>query len=105
LHDFGRHVIFSSMKSLYLVLLLLVTSLQNCSDQLISRQDILDLLENDGSSAGSNAASSDNSSNNQNNTPISNSQNLDYHGLTNSSTGTTTGGAVGYPAGANPTGR
>ncbi len=78
-----------------------------CSEKLISRQDILDLLEaepNSGSS-GNSSASSSRQSEDPNQTPISNSQNLDYYGLTNSNTGTTTGGAVGFPAGANPTGR
>jgi len=67
----------------------------------------LDLLEDDKGSAGGNPSTSSNSNsdNNPNNTPISNSQNLDYYGLTNSPTGTTTGGSIGFPAGANPTGR
>lgn len=90
----------------FLIFILVSMLLSSCGEKLISRQDILDLLEDDGGAPGPSSSSSSNQSENTgNNTPISNSQNLDYYGLTNSPTGTTTGGASGSPAGANPTGR
>jgi hypothetical protein len=93
------------MKFWFAFSFLLMLSFSQCSDRLISRQDILDLLD-EKNSAPAEASSSNNSrAEDPNRTQINNSQNLDYNGLTSSPTGTTTGGAVGSPAGANPLGR
>ncbi|MDZ4725416.1 MAG: hypothetical protein SH817_04625 [Leptospira sp.] len=78
----------------------------NCSDRLINKQDILDLLRdgNENGSSGSSANNNQNTSSDPNATSIQNSQNLDYYGLTNSSTGTNTSGSTGTATGT-PIGR
>lgn len=82
-----------------------MVSLSHCSDRLISRQDILDLLDDKNNASAGSSSSNEDRREDPNRTQINNSQNLDYNGLTSSPTGTTTGGAVGSPAGANPLGR
>ncbi|TGN07205.1 hypothetical protein EHS11_17305 [Leptospira ilyithenensis] len=70
----------------------------DCGSQVLSTKDITDLLEADGKPNASNSSgSSSQDANGQSGTSSTGSQNLDYYGLTDSSTGTNTYGAVGSP--------
>ncbi|MDF3822071.1 hypothetical protein P3G55_19355 [Leptospira sp. 96542] len=69
--------------------------------QLLSTQDILDLLESDGSTYNTSSSSSSQSSSSSEQN--SGSQDLDFYGLTDSPTGTNTTGATGTTVG-NPLG-
>lgn len=76
----------------------------SCNEiKLVSTEDILDLLKDDGySNANSQSNSSQSSSQNQSSENGS-SQNLNYYGLTDSPTGTNTFGSTGSTVG-NPLG-
>lgn len=74
----------------------------SCNEiKLVNRQDILDLLEGDGTQNGSSQSSSSDST--RSSTNSSNSNNLNYHGMTDSATGTNTYGSTGTTVG-NPLG-
>ncbi|MGE8720911.1 hypothetical protein ACO2KH_06220 [Leptospira terpstrae] len=74
----------------------------SCNEiKLVNRQDILDLLEGDGTQNGSSQSSSSDST--RSSTNSGNSNNLNYHGMTDSATGTNTYGSTGTTVG-NPLG-
>ncbi|EMY63476.1 hypothetical protein [Leptospira terpstrae] len=74
----------------------------SCNEiKLVNRQDILDLLEGDGTQNGSSQSSSSDSTRSSSNS--GNSNNLNYHGMTDSATGTNTYGSTGTTVG-NPLG-
>lgn len=74
----------------------------SCNEiKLVNRQDILDLLEGDGTQNGSSQSSSSDST--RSSTNSGNSNNLNYHGMTDSATGTNTYGSTGSTVG-NPLG-
>lgn len=77
--------------------------LVSCNEiKLVSTEDILDLLEGDGTQgAASQSGSSDSSSRSSSNS--GNSNNLNHHGMTDSATGTNTYGSTGSTVG-NPLG-
>ncbi|MCW7494011.1 hypothetical protein ND861_15295 [Leptospira sp. 2 VSF19] len=77
--------------------------LVSCNEiKLVNRQDILDLLEGDGTQNGYTSSGSSNSSS-RSSTDNGNSNNLNYHGMTDSATGTNTYGSTGSTVG-NPLG-
>lgn len=75
----------------------------SCNEiKLVNRQDILDLLEGDGTQGAASQSGSSNSSSSSS-TNNGNSNNLNYHGMTDSPTGTNTYGSTGTTVG-NPLG-
>ncbi|MCT8333612.1 hypothetical protein NUH30_08000 [Leptospira sp. 85282-16] len=85
--------------SIFLIGLLFVS----CNEiKLVNRQDILDLLEGDGTQNGYSSSGQANSSS-RSSTNNGNSNGLDHYGLTDSPTGTNTYGSTGSTVG-NPLG-
>ncbi|WP_244310431.1 hypothetical protein [Leptospira noumeaensis] len=77
--------------------------LVSCNEvKLVSPQDILDLLEGDGTQGGYSSADSNDSSS-RSSTNNGNSNNLNHYGLTDRATGTNTYGSTGSTVG-NPLG-
>lgn len=75
----------------------------SCNEiKLVNSQDILDLLEGDGTQNGTSQSNSSDSSS-RSSTNSGNSNNLNYHGMTDSPTGTNTYGSTGTTVG-NPLG-
>ncbi|MBM9549077.1 hypothetical protein JWG40_18780 [Leptospira sp. 201903074] len=84
-------------------LLLFSLFLVSCNEiKLVSTEDILDLLEGDGTQGAASQSGSSNSSSSSS-TNNGNSNNLNYHGMTDSATGTNTYGSTGSTVG-NPLG-
>ncbi|MCW7480718.1 hypothetical protein [Leptospira kanakyensis] len=84
-------------------ILLLGSFFVSCNDiKLVSRQDILDLLEGDGTQGGYSSSDSTDSSS-RSSTNNGNSNNLNHYGLTDRPTGTNTYGSTGSTVG-NPLG-
>ncbi|TGK85696.1 hypothetical protein EHQ23_13765 [Leptospira bourretii] len=78
-------------------------SLVSCNEiKLVNTQDILDLLEGDGTQGGYSSSDSSGSSSSSS-TNNGNSNNLNHYGLTDSATGTNTYGSTGTTVG-NPLG-
>jgi len=72
--------------------------LLDCGSQVLNTKDITDLLEGDGNAPANSAGNSSQNANGQSGTSSTGgSQNLNYYGLTDSPTGTTTYGSTGSP--------
>ncbi|WP_244245311.1 hypothetical protein [Leptospira kemamanensis] len=82
---------------------ILCVSFFSCNEiKLVSTEDILDLLKDDGYS-NANSQSNSSQSSSPNSSTQSGNQNLNYYGLTDSPTGTNTFGSTGSTVG-NPLG-
>lgn len=85
-------------------LILLMVSFSSCNEiKLVSTEDILDLLKDDGYSNANSQSNSSQSASQNSSTQNGSSQNLNYYGLTDSPTGTNTFGSTGSTVG-NPLG-